>query len=520
MKFFDIREIAKEIREKRICVFGAGIAGSAMFSYLKMHGCRYLFVVDNDKCKHGIIDSEYEIGRFEKSVEMNMEVYLVGFFDNDNEKVKSVIDFLYNRGISEEKIKCIDFSSNWIRDFSAEYTQEELKKIRWNIELKKDVARIILLGNLYNEDSKKKRTGGTTGAVNMQRILLGNQYKGIPIECMIFPKTWKTGFSELFNKYHYVLFSARFLALDAQKNDAIYIANDVFTACALARYRQKYILVYHGQGDFVSDLNAFGAQLTEREKQFITYVEKEAIRHSYKTFFPSKGARIHFLNTISEKIDFKDNLPLYNSIYDFPEENYEKHKHGNKLIFFSVGQMTRLKGMDRIPDFLNRVRVSTGKKIYWRVVANGEMKENVKNQIKDINEALDDDKKIEFEIIDYLVDHQKIYQLMAESDIYIMLHRISIFDFSTLEAMYMGKPIILSNVAGNDEFNVENNILLISETTSDAEIRSFIEQKEDYGVKNRKVYDMYFSTNVFRERYYKVFQELIEDEREKNIYTF
>ncbi len=514
MKYVNIQELYKVIQKKRICIFGAGKAGSAIFSYLKMHNCRHLYVADNDMGKHGTIDGEYEIGTFEKSVEMKTDIYLVGFINNDTEKLKSVIDFLYDRGVPAEKIECIDFRSNWVNEFSAEYTESEYKRINWNVKERKSISRIVLLGNLYNEDSKKRVGGGTTGAVNMQRILLGEQFEGLDIECLMFPKTWETGFAEKFNKYDYILFAIRFLFSDVQKNDAVYLSNDIFTACALARYGQKYIFLYHGQGDFVSDMNAFGAQLNEREKKFITYVEKEAVKYSYKTFFPSKGARIHFLNTIDGKIDFEENPPLYNSIYDFPSENYRNHKNNGELVFFSVGQMTRLKGMDQIPDFLNRVRMCTGKKIYWIVVANGELKNDVKNRIATINKTLPEHIRIDCTIIDYVIDHQKIYQLMAESDIYIMLHRISIFDFSTLEAMYMKKPIILSDVVGNDEFNCDNNILLVSENTSNTEIKTFIAHKKDYGISNRKVYDLFFSGDAFRKRYYRVFRELIYDEIE------
>lgn len=154
------------------------------------------------------------------------------------------------------------------------------------------------------------------------------------------------------------------------------------------------------------------------------------------------------------------------------------------------------------------------KKIYWIVVANGELKNDVKNRIATINKTLPEHIRIDCTIIDYVIDHQKIYQLMAESDIYIMLHRISIFDFSTLEAMYMKKPIILSDVVGNDEFNCDNNILLVSENTSNTEIKTFIAHKKDYGISNRKVYDLFFSGDAFRKRYYRVFRELIYDEIE------
>lgn len=510
MQFVNICEEYKEIKEKQICIFGAGKAGAAMFSFLKMHGCRHLFVMDNNADKHGMIENDYEIGSFGKSLEVNTDIYLVGFLNNDTERLKSAIEFLDNKKVPKAKIKYIDFSSSWVKDFSAEYTEHEFKCLNINKKEKKNFTRIVLVGTWYNEDSKKRVSGGTNGAVNMQRSLLENQYKGAHIECMLFPKTWKVNFEESFNRYEYVLCAARFLAFDAQRNDAVYIANDIYSAYALSRYGQRYVLLYHGQGDYVSDLNAFDAQLTNREKEFVTYVEKEAIRHSYKTFFPSKGARLHFLNTIEGTIDFEENAPLYNSIYDFPEKEYRKRHSEADLNFFSIGQMTRLKGMDRIPDFLNRVRKCTGKKICWIVVADGELKDEVKERMKNLNARLPKRDQIEYEIMGHTLGHQKIYQLMAESDVYLMLHRISIFDFSTLEAMYMEKPIILSDIAGNDEFNLDNNIFLVNENTTDEEIKKFIAQREQYGEKNHRVYDLFFSKAMFRKRYYEVFDELLE----------
>ena len=174
MKFVDICELYKVIQKKRICIFGAGKAGSTMFSFLKMHNCRYLFIADNDTSKHGIIDEKYEIGSFDKSLEMQMDIYLVGFLNNDIEKIKSVVDFLYDRGISTEKVRCINFESEWVNDFCAEYTKQELRKLKINIKGKKNPERIVLVGTLYNENDKDRIMGGTTGAVNMQRSLLGN----------------------------------------------------------------------------------------------------------------------------------------------------------------------------------------------------------------------------------------------------------------------------------------------------------------------------------------------------------
>lgn len=510
IEFIDICELYRTIQKKRICVFGAGKAGSTIFSYLRMHGCRYLFVADNDMNKHGPIDNEYEIGSFEKSAQMNTDLYLVGFLNNDIEKIKSVIDFLYYKGISKEKIKCINFKSDWVENFSIDYTEQKLKKLKLNYKKEeKKITRIVIVSTLYNEDDKKRISGGPIGAANMQRILLDDQYKEMRMECMLFPKKWEVTFAELFNKYQYILFAARFLACDAQKNDAIYISNDIYSAYALAKYEQKYILLYHGQGDLVSDMNAFGANLTGREREMFTWIEKEGIENAFKTYFPSSGARKHFLNTVNQKIKVGFTEPLYNCIYDYPKEDFVSIKNDECLSFFSIGQMTKLKGMDRIPLFLERIRRCTGKKIKWTVVADGELKREVANEIRVINEQNGGKENIDYKIIDEYLSHKKIYALMAQCDIYIMLHRISIFDFSTIEAMYMGKAVILSDIVGNDEFNIDNNILMVNEDLQDSDIVSFIQNLDSYGKKNRKVYDENFSIDMFRKRYYRAINELM-----------
>lgn len=506
--YTEIEQLVRN-KEKKICVFGAGEAGSVVYSYLRSNSCNQVFIVDNDRRKHREIEAGYIIGSMQSALDFVPDIYIIAFNENNHNKMVSAFSTLTKYGVADEKIKYVNMDLEHKANYCAVVARKKFEKLSISENKINVIKRIVLVGSLFCERSKNRIMGGTTGAVNMQRLLLGDKIDGLCVECMIFPEKREVRFDEMFNRYEYALFSSRWIAEDARRGDAVYISNDVFSACALAMCKQKYIFIYHGQGDFVSDMNAFGAQLTEQEKKFITWVEKTGMENSFKTYFPSIGARKHFLSTVSQEIKVGFSEPLYNCIYDYPTEGSVCKKDDGYLSFLSIGQMTKLKGMDRIPSFLERIRRCTGRRIKWTVVADGELKEQVVNEMKAISERNGGKENIDYEIIEKYVTHKEIYALMMKCDIYIMLHRVSIFDFSTIEAMYMKKAIILSEVAGNDEFNIDNNILMVNETLQDDNIVSFIKNMEGYGEKNRRVYDERFSIGKFRERYYNAIRELL-----------
>ncbi len=506
--YTEIEELART-KDKRICVFGAGEAGSIVYSYLRSNGCNYVFIADNDKRKHCEIEPGYIIGSMQSALRFAPDIYIISFTENNRIKMNSALSSLAEYEVEEEKIKFVNMDLEHKADYCAVIAQKKFERINISGKKADAIKRIVLVGSLFRKKSKSRVMGGTTGAVNMQRLLLGDKISGLCVECMMFPEKREIRFDEMYNKYEYALFSSRWIAEDARRGDAVYISNDVFSACTLAKCKQKYIFIYHGQGDFVSDMNAFGAHLTEQEKKFITWVEKTGMENSFKTYFPSIGARKYFLSTVSQEIKVGSTEPLYNCIYDYPGEELICKKEDGYLSFLSIGQMTKLKGMDRIPVFLEKIRICTGKRIRWIVVADGELKKQVADEMKAVSERNGGKENIDYEIIDEYITHNEIYALMAKCDIYLMLHRVSIFDFSTLEAMYMGKAIILSDIAGNDEFNVDNNILMVNEALQESDIVSFIQNMDSYGMKNRRIYDEYFSVGKFRKRYYNAINELL-----------
>ncbi len=87
-----------------------------------------------------------------------------------------------------------------------------------------------------------------------------------------------------------------------------------------------------------------------------------------------------------------------------------------------------------------------------------------------------------------------------------MLHRISIFDLSTLEVMRKGKAIVLSNVGGNPEFNRKGNIILCDGPKQAA--TAFPVDLKSLGSLNKEVYERCFSNEIFKKSYLEIFEDL------------
>lgn len=105
--------------------------------------------------------------------------------------------------------------------------------------------------------------------------------------------------------------------------------------------------------------------------------------------------------------------------------------------------------------------------------------------------------------------YPEIRYLLSISDVYIMFHRISVFDLATLEAMNDSKCIILSDVGGNKEFNLNDNIIFYKGSVSKT-ADFFIESNlEELKLANTLVYHQHFSNENFIKSYRKVIDDLI-----------
>lgn len=490
-------------KSRKYIIYGAGDAGKAIAWYLEFitQIDDFCFCDGNPNMLNH--DEKHPILMLNEVVGENT-LYIIGFIENDNRKILSVYRTLLSFGITEKDIIVVDLDLNEYSQIQYMYIEKYINTYLEKKELKEKiecVKEIIFLANGFTPQSEQRGGGGPIGAICMQKKYLGNSFNGIPIIYPYYNEERAT--DRLTNKYAFILEPINQIdnIINDLSKDVVFIVNDIFSAFALAVKGKNYSLIYHGQGDIVQELSCWGTDFSDKEKKLIWFVQKVAIENAYKCFFPSRGAFLFFKKGFGLELKCSSQNPLYNTIYDvpIPKKIMDILKDEEKITFLSVGQMTWLKGIDRIPFYLEQLSKSLNKKIRWIVVADGILKDEVYRKIQIVN--LSGNNRIEYINIDYRLSHSEVFYLMDISDIYIMLHRVSIFDFATLEAMYHGKAIILSSVLGNDEFNKMQNIMLVDEDTDIGLVKKYIEEREKFGGLNKLVYEKYFSKKEFINRY-------------------
>jgi len=504
---YELVDLSKnELPKRKYVIYGAGKAGKLLFHYLSdVKGenvccCDSNIMLVNRSAAPKVILPE-------EAAKEDDVFFLIGFMDDDSDKHHSAIDTLNGVGVANGRMIHVSMNdyiescvfANDLKRFIEKNPPEEPKRLT-------NIFGICFLAHAFIKENEARPTGGPIGAEIMQKRLLGQHFNGIKLYFPYFNPIRVYFNTDKFFVFVDAIMQAKQLAENV--DDMVYVANDVFCAYGLYLAGAKYILVFHAQGDFIKERMYWGSFVSDEEYKLLTDIERKAFENAYKVFFPSKGAEQYFIKDTEESFNYKSGLPLYNSIYEYPEPAQcgALVKDDTKLTFLSVGQMTDLKGIDRIPAFLKRVADLSGKKIRWICVADGPLKEKVKDSVDHVF----GNGGIEYINIDFKIPHEEIFGLMKIADIYIMLQRVSIFDFSTLEAMYCGKAVILSDIPGNDEFNAENNILLCDENVSDQAIRDLLDNIEDYGVRNKEVYKRYFGGESFIERYHKCLKDFCD----------
>lgn len=312
-----------------------------------------------------------------------------------------------------------------------------------------------------------------------------------------FPKIYNSG-TQLMQLWANMVF-----VFDKARNEnAVYITHEIFTAYSLALLKKKYVLVVHSQGSKIHEMTALGERTSPIQKYIIERCEKLALQGAYKVYFPSEGARISYLKDTNYSGTNVCNQPLYNTVYAHPEpvpfSNLERDEE--YLTFISVGTLTKSKGQDQTLDYIAKFTKQTNKKVRWICVGRGPLKDLILKKATEYTEKINN-----FEFI-YLekVPYPSVRYLLSISDIYVMLHRVSIFDLATLEAMENGLMIILSETGGNKEFNVYSNILFEKE-----KINLTQTLLEDYKHRSIEAFK-FFNNDAFKSTYSTVLKDALK----------
>lgn len=299
------------------------------------------------------------------------------------------------------------------------------------------------------------------------------------------------------------LYAAIAFAMEKTKSEKgkLYICHEYATAYGLALMKKKYILVIHSQGTRVDEKITLGEKLEKSEMRIIQKCEKVAVENALYVSFPSEGAKNIYFNSKYNKAS-KTNIgpTLYNTIYvdRKPQPIKSISRDDNTITFVSVGTMTEAKGQDQVCEFMeNLLQQDVQKKIRWICVGKGPLEEKIVKTATILRQKYDKFEFVHFSRLDFA----QVQYLYSIADIYLMLHRISIFDLATLEAMKQGAAIMLNDIGGNKEFNKCDNVIFVDKGAKG--ILPYLESTKmnEFKEKSSYCYNNFFSKEKFKENY-------------------
>ncbi|MBD5788313.1 glycosyltransferase family 29 protein [Cellulosimicrobium terreum] len=398
---------------------------------------------------------------------------------------------------------------------------------------------VTVVGCAYRQyDPATGKTGGPAGVLATQRLALGDEYRGQQLT-YLFDDGGKERLRDelgaelagLSAKVADIVLGAEYVLADPQVRQAreagrslLLVCHELGTAYGAHRLGVPYVLVYHQQGSTLQEMRSLGRPPSSHEAYVADRLERLVLENAQKVYFPSLGAREAYRSTsrIDEAghVAFADTA-LYNTVSavdhapDAPDRAALRDEIARELripvddpatdVFVSVGDFNQDKGLDRVPALLKRHAELSGRRVVW--VAVGASAD--RSPIDALRAKAG--RRIEARILGERMTHDKLLALLDLADYYVMLHRNSIFDLATLEAMRAGKALILSPVGGNVEVDLDGNVLFVTEDTIDDACRVLeTRDRVAWGERNRRVFEQHFSLEHFAGRYRAMLDEQLD----------
>lgn len=396
---------------------------------------------------------------------------------------------------------------------------------------------IVVFNCAYRDyDPARGRTGGPAGVLATQRVVLGEDYGNHTLR-YIFDEGDKGALRRslphlaagLSGKPVDLILGAEYVRSHPDVLKAVRDGRRILMVChelgsALGAYLLgvPYVIVYHQQGSTLQEMISIGREPTPHEIATVTRLEELICSNASRMYFPSRGAREAFRSTadpsLAMSVSFAEEA-LYNTLAEVPPSEQATpaliaelsrelrlpKKEDDLDVFMSVGDWNGDKGLDRVPALLDAYVRRTGRRVLWIAIGSAIDR-------KRFEEAKDAQKGWSFDsrLIGTRMKHDRLLALLAYADYYVMMHRNSIFDLATLEAMRAGKGVVLSPAGGNNEVDIEDNIVFVSEESIDEAVSAITERDlVEWGAQNRRVYNENFALEHFAERYRAMLNEQI-----------
>ncbi|MGC5168495.1 glycosyltransferase family 29 protein [Luteimicrobium sp. DT211] len=425
-------------------------------------------------------------------------------------------------------------------DGAADGMTDELAVRRSARDAVPHAGEVTVVSCAYRQyDPATGKTGGPGGVLATQRLALGDEYRGQRL-AYLFDEGGKgalrdrlavqlAGLSakvaDIVLGAEYVRTSPEVLRARAEGRKLLLVCHELGTAYGAHLLGVPYVLVYHQQGSTLQEIRSLGRQPGAHEAHVADRLERLVLENAERVYFPSLGAREAYRST--SRIDEAGHVELadtalYNTVsaVDHGEDDGDRAAllrtlaHELKLpekddrtdVFVSVGDFNSDKGLDRVPALLDRYAELTGRQVVW--VAVGAAADRAEFlAFRDAQKS----RRFVARLFGERMTHDKLLALLDYADYYVMLHRSSIFDLATLEAMRAGKALVLSPVGGNLEVDLDGNVLFVDDATIDDACR-VIESRDAvaWGERNRRVFEDHFSLAHFAERYRAMLDEQLD----------
>lgn len=195
------------------------------------------------------------------------------------------------------------------------------------------------------------------------------------------------------------------------------------------------------------------------DEKFTHEIEKSYNKFDYIVSVSSgcKKMILDNVNVSEDKIVVIPNIIDFDNVHNKSLEKVDDDLYGKDYInIVSIGRLSPEKGMINCV-FACKKLIDLGYKIKWFLIGDGEEYEKIKNEIfvNDLEDTV------------YLLGRKKNpYSYLKNADIYVHPSYVESMSITVLEAMCLGKPLVVAKSIGPLEFikNKENGILVNPDT--------------------------------------------------------
>lgn len=227
---------------------------------------------------------------------------------------------------------------------------------------------------------------------------------------------------------------------------------------------KNIIVVYHAQGSLRYETMKSDPYAGE----MYDAMQADLLKYCRKWVFPSSGAADALYETGSKRMKTLHESCEIKVVHSGYQSKY-KLEPSSRLIsqlnaldevdmtFVTATKLYYSKGVEYIPLMLANLKKQIGIKIRWFLIGSGQMEHAVEENIK---KYLLPDDYIWYK--ERFPNQDDLFHIFTLADFYILMHRVSIFDLSILQAMSYGCIPFLSKIGGNLEFCAYDNGILVS----------------------------------------------------------